>query len=71
MAGERTGWQPIDKDTPEDTMLLLTNKDWPVRYDGRPPVKIGYYFKDERRWVIFGASWAPTNWCAIPYPENL
>ncbi|QIG68770.1 hypothetical protein EVB68_033 [Rhizobium phage RHph_Y2_6] len=66
-------WHPINKDTPEDRMLLLTDDFWipSINRGEPPPVKVGYYFSQESRWVIFGASWIPTRWAEIPYPERL
>lgn len=67
----KTKWFPINKETPENKMLLLVNDEWmPTKLRGEPPpVKIGYYFSEEGKWMVFGASWQPTKWAEIPYPE--
>lgn len=68
-----TTWQKVDEHTPKEKMLLLTDDNWaPSRLRGDPPpVKIGYYFEEMGVWRIFGASWTPTRWAEIPYPERL
>lgn len=68
-----TEWKKIDADTPKEKMLLLTDDDWaPSRLRGEPPpVKVGYYDDETHCWRIFGASWTPTRWAEIPYPERI
>lgn len=72
MAEDQNIWRDIQTDSPpSDHMVLLTDDNWiPSKFRGEPPpVKVGYFYEAEGRWVIFGASWFPTRWREIPYPE--
>lgn len=59
-------WFLINKDTPKDVLLLLSNNKWaPSVHLGKPvPVKVGGYW--EGGWHVFGASWKPTHWQYLP-----
>jgi len=58
-------WQPVETLKP-DVMVNLACE-W-VPGDWR--IKTGYWFEQEGRWVVFGASWTPTHWCPLPSPPK-
>lgn len=65
-AAKDGGWQPIET-APKDTMVLVASEffgpaDWRI--------KVGYFFTDENKWVVFGASWTPTKWQPLPNPPK-
>ncbi|QIG66758.1 hypothetical protein EVB27_088 [Rhizobium phage RHph_TM16] len=57
---------------PDDVMLLVTDDNWPpAKLRGeKPPVKVGYIDKRTGLWTVFGASWQPTRFREVPYPED-
>lgn len=53
-------WQPIET-APEDCILLLATEFF---HKGDWRIKVGGYWNGG--WDIFGASWTPSHWMAIP-----
>lgn len=55
-------WYPIAT-APKDRLVLLADNKWPLEH---VPVKVGTWYPERERWLIFGASWSPTHWMELP-----
>ena len=60
-------WQPIETAPHDEVLLLACEFDGP----GDWRIKCGYFDDDLGGWKVWGASWVPTSWAAIPAPPNL
>lgn len=59
-------WQPIDTAPLDQVVLLASEFDRP----GDWRIKCGYFDNDRGCWKVWGASWVPTRWAAIPAPPG-
>ena len=55
-------WQPIETAPKDEYVILCGYLDGP--HD--PRIKMGYWWTDEQRWKIDGASWRPVYWMPLP-----
>lgn len=59
-------WMPIETAPHDEVLLLASEFDGP----GDWRIKCGYFDNDRGCWKVWGASWVPTRWAAIPAPPG-
>jgi len=62
------GWRDIESDKPpvDQYLILCGYLDGP----NDPRIKMGYWWTEENRWKIDGASWRPVYWMPLPQPPE-
>ena len=60
-------WRPIST-APRDETALLLAKEFDGPGDWR--IKVGGWNLQDRKWLIFGASWTPSHWMPLPAPPQ-